>query len=216
MIRAMVKAMLPRTLVTRTLRRAGRAVLLTFDDGPHAEVTPAVLDRLDEYGARAVFFLIGRRIKRAPHLPAQIRDRGHLLGNHSHLHLDRYVLADERPPGFCEYYRDSQRCQAAIERHAGIRPVLFRPPGGRLTPVTVLVPKLLGLRCVTWSREVSDWRFRSPGEAQAGASALAATVAPGDIVLLHDDNPWVLDVLDALLPELRRRDLDLGSGIRHL
>jgi len=216
MLRALLKAMLPRALVTTRLRGGGRSVLLTFDDGPHAEVTPAVLDRLDRYRARAVFFLIGRRIKRAPHIPAQIRERGHVLGNHSHLHRDRYVLPERGSPRFCEYYRDSQRCQAAIERHAGERPALFRPPGGRLTPVTVLVPKLLKLRCVTWSRESSDWRFRSPAEARDGGTALAAAVTPGDIVLLHDDNPCVLDVLDVLLPELVRRDLDLASGIRLL
>ena len=76
MVRSLIKALLPRLLVMKRLPPAAHpAVLLTFDDGPHPEVTPAVLDRLAAHGARAVFFPIGRRIKRAPHLLAEVRKR---------------------------------------------------------------------------------------------------------------------------------------------
>jgi peptidoglycan/xylan/chitin deacetylase (PgdA/CDA1 family) len=193
-----------------------RSVLLTFDDGPHSAVTPAVLERLQRHGATAVFFVIGRRVKRAAHVLPQIRAGGHLIGNHSYLHRARFVLADAPAPRFWEYYRDLRRCQAVVDKCAGLRPRLFRPPGGRLTPVTLLVPKLLGLRCVTWSREAGDWRFRTAQEARAGAAVLAATVEPGDVVLLHDDNPCVLDLLDELLPALVARHFNLTSAIDRL
>jgi len=216
-LRSTLKRVIPEAVVVRSLpREAANSVLLTFDDGPHPDITPAVLERLDHYNAKAVFFLIGRRIKRAPSVVPQILAKGHLVGNHSHLHRDRYVLPSKGKPRFLEYYRDARRCQDVVERYAGQRPRLFRPPGGRLTPVTVLVPRLLGLRCVNWSREVADWSFRTSREARVGAARLATTIEPRDIVLLHDDNPCVLDLLDHLLPALAARALDLSSSTNYL
>jgi len=118
-----------------------------------------------------------------------------------------------RTPTFTEYYRDCARCQAVLERRAGRRPTLFRPPGGRLTPTSVVVPKLLGLSCVTWSIEVQDWSFRTSDQAHAGAKRLIDAIQPRDIVLLHDDNRFVLDLLDDVLPALTAKGFDLGSGI---
>jgi peptidoglycan/xylan/chitin deacetylase (PgdA/CDA1 family) len=165
---------------------------------------------------KAVFFVIGRRIQDASQVLEQINAGGHVIGNHSYSHEDCYVRAGERAVTFAEYYQDVKSCQTVILSHTKQQPLLFRPPGGRLTPVTVLVPKILGLRCVTWSKETEDWRFRSSREAQLGAAALAKSANPGDILLLHDDNPYVLDLLDSLLPKLERRRMDLTSGVQYL
>ena len=211
---ARVKRALPRELVVQRLPPQNRAsVLLTFDDGPHAEVTPGVLDRLDAHGARAVFFVVGRRIKRAPNVLSEIVERGHVVGNHTYLHRTNGADGWYRPTQLGKYYRDTRRCQSLIEPYARRGPRLFRPPGGRLTPVTLLVPKLLGLRCVTWTVHVPDWLFRTRSEARAGAVQLLSLLRPGHIVLLHDDNPTMLDLLDVLLPELTTRGWDLASGV---
>jgi peptidoglycan/xylan/chitin deacetylase (PgdA/CDA1 family) len=213
-LRSWVKDSLPRSLVIRRLRHSPTpTVLLTFDDGPHPSVTPAVLDRLAAYDARAVFFVVGRRLRRGGEALDRARAAGHLIGNHSHLHRDRYVLPGGRQARFLEYYRDCARCQTVIEHRTGTRPLLFRPPGGRLTFTTLLAPRILGLRCVTWSQDIGDWAFRDPSEAQSGAARLLAAVAPRDILLLHDDNARVLDVLDTLLPAFRSRGYDLRSGV---
>lgn len=217
MIGRVLKRVLPRAVAVQRLPRGtDNSLLLTFDDGPDPDVTPAVLDRLDAYGAKAVFFIVGSRVKRAPHLLAEIQRRGHRIGNHTYLHRRGYVLGSSFNLRFAGYYRDLRRCQAVIEEHTGSRPRLFRPPGGRLTPLTLMVPKFLGLRCVIWSREVGDWQFRSPGQGAAGGEELLRRAQPGDIVLLHDDNPCVLDLLDVFLPGLRARRYDLASGINHL
>jgi peptidoglycan/xylan/chitin deacetylase (PgdA/CDA1 family) len=216
MIYSGLKTLLPRHLVVQRLRSRAPGVLLTFDDGPHREVTPGVLERLDSYHAKAVFFVIGQRIQDAPQVLEQVRAGGHLVGNHSFLHEDHYVRAGERRVKCAEYYQDIKRCQTVIRRYTGQQPFLFRPPGGRLTPVTLLVPTVLGLRCVTWSQETGDWRFRSAREARLGAVALANAINPRDILLLHDDNPYVLDLLDSLLPKLAQRRMDLASGVEYL
>jgi peptidoglycan-N-acetylglucosamine deacetylase len=217
MVGRMLKRMLPRAVAVRQLSpRVDKALLLTFDDGPHAEVTPAVLDRLDAWGAKAVFFIVGSRVKRAPHLLAEIQKRGHRIGNHTYLHRPSYVLGSAFNLGFAGYYRDLRRCQAVVEEHTRSMPKLFRPPGGRLTLRNLAVPPCLGLRCVLWSQEVGDWRFRSSSEGAAGGEELLRRAGPSDIILLHDDNPSVLDLLDVLLPGLQARGYDLASGITHL
>jgi peptidoglycan/xylan/chitin deacetylase (PgdA/CDA1 family) len=216
-LRSTIKRAIPAAVAIRTLdRRAARSVLLTFDDGPHPDVTPAVLERLDQYGAKAVFFVVGRRVRRAPRLLAQMQARGHLIGNHTQLHRPHYVLPIERRLRFWEYYRDVRRCQELLTVTLGQSPQLFRPPGGRLTPVTILAARLLGLRTVQWSREVADWRFRTREDACAGAATLATMIEPRDIVLLHDNNPCIVDVLDHLLPALAHRGLDLSSAVKYV
>lgn len=183
------------------------SVLLTFDDGPDPDVTPGVLDRLSAYEARAVFFVVGNRISKAPQLLRRILDEGHLLGNHTFTHrLDR-------DPDPVTYYCDVQRCQQAIEELVGQRPRLFRAPMGRSSAGALIAPRLLKLRQVLWSLDSEDWNLRSEEAAVACGKRLCGSVAGGDIVLLHDDNPNVLKVLDVLLPNLKTQELDLAHGI---
>jgi peptidoglycan/xylan/chitin deacetylase (PgdA/CDA1 family) len=193
----------------RRLNEPG-SVLLTFDDGPDPNVTPGVLDRLKAFEARAVFFVVGSRIPNAPHLLQRIVDEGHLLGNHTFMHqLDR-------DPDPVTYYRDVQKCQQAIAELVGQEPRLFRAPMGRSSAGALFAPRLLNLRQVLWSADSQDWRLRSAEGAAAAAERLCAEVSAGDIVLMHDDNPWVLTVLDTLLPHLRARGFDLGRAVSTL
>jgi peptidoglycan/xylan/chitin deacetylase (PgdA/CDA1 family) len=208
LFQAGMKALIPRQWLVRKLPlQAANSVLLTFDDGPHPEVTPEVLKRLEKYKARAIFFIPGRRIEKAPYLLKVIREQGHLIGNHTYIH------SNESQPWFLEYWRDLVRCQKIIEQHEGERPSLFRPAGGRISFTTLTVPQLMGLRTVIWSLEAEDWRCRSIDEAREAGQQLIRKVTSGDIVLLHDDNPYVLNILDALLPSIQSYQYDLFSGI---
>jgi peptidoglycan/xylan/chitin deacetylase (PgdA/CDA1 family) len=187
-----------------------RGLLLTFDDGPDPEVTPAVLDQLAMHGARAVFFIVGNRIHRAPHMLPRIIAEGHLIGNHTYRHwLDRV-------PGMMAYYHDVRECQSILKSYTGRRPTLFRPPLGSLTFGSLLAPRLAGLRTLLWSVDVEDWKLRHVDEAKRAGNQLAETTGPGDIVLLHDDNPCVVTLLKTALPRLHERHLDLGEGLRQL
>jgi peptidoglycan/xylan/chitin deacetylase (PgdA/CDA1 family) len=190
-------------------REGGNRVLLTFDDGPHAEFTEGVLHRLSRYGARAVFFVVGDRIPAAPQVLPRILAGGHLLGNHTFSHL-------AREPWPVAYAKDVVRCQRAVEALTGQRPRLFRPPLGRVSLTSLVVPRLLGLNCVYWSVDSDDWRLRSQADARACAERLKGLVGAGDILLLHDDHPYVLPVLDVLLPWLSSRGYDLGGAVRFL
>jgi peptidoglycan/xylan/chitin deacetylase (PgdA/CDA1 family) len=135
-----------------------------------------------------------------------IHEQGHLIGNHSFAH------ADSRKPWFVAYYQDILRCQRLVEKTAGIRPRFFRPPYGRLSPTTLLAPRLAGLRTVNWSLDSHDWRCRSVPQAQQAAQDAYAKIKGGDILLMHDDHPFVLDVLDILLARCAGFDLNRGIG----
>lgn len=104
------------------IKRKGTApvVFLTFDDGPIPEETPWVLDLLDRYGIKATFFMVGDNVRRHPELYAEVRRRGHNVGNHTMHHLQGMKVRSVR------YLRDISEADALIDSP------LFRPPHGLL------------------------------------------------------------------------------------
>ena len=195
----------------RTLPPADKdRVLLTFDDGPHPEGTPPVLDVLRKYHARAVFFVVGSRVHRAPALLSRIVEEGHLLGNHSYVHEPAELRTVRR------YREDLERCQALIEDLAGCRPSLFRPPLGDLTLSGMIAARRLRLHSVFWSVDCDDWRMRADGDVPPYAGRLEKALSHRtlqDIVLLHDERPFTAMLLDRVLPGLVQRGVDLSSGV---
>jgi peptidoglycan/xylan/chitin deacetylase (PgdA/CDA1 family) len=206
---ARLSALLPAAVVRRRLS-AGDGILLTFDDGPDPAVTPGVLERLRSAGARAVFFVVGRRADAYPDLLRRIRDAGHVIGNHSYSHPRPHPL---RPAA---YRRDLARCQQAIARNISVHPRLFRPPYGLLTTVSLLAPRTLGMSTITWSLDANDWNCRDAADAERSGDDLVNRAVPRDIVLLHDNHVGVLPLLDRLLPVLRKRGFDLAGGAETL
>jgi peptidoglycan/xylan/chitin deacetylase (PgdA/CDA1 family) len=186
------------------------SVLLTFDDGPHPEGTPAVLDVLERYGARAVFFIVGSRVARAPEMLRRIAAAGHVLGNHSHAHpLGRQF-------GLRACRRDIDACQQIVHELAGRRPRLFRPPLGHLSAASVIAPRLSGLIPMLWSVDSHDWTLRTAEAVAPAAERLlqALSVRPlRHIVLCHDETRLTAELLDRVLPKLVARDVNLRPTI---
>lgn len=191
--------------------RLRNTVLLTFDDGPHPESTPAALRLLREYNARAVFFIVGKRIERAPHLLRKILDEGHAIGNHSYTH------PSERRVPFTSYLKDLMRCQDSIRQLTGVKPVLFRPPLGHASFNSLVAPKMLGMTTMLWSVDANDWDLKSEGEARIAAQNLSDKLndspARNDIVLMHDDHPYISTILETILPQLNSQGCDLHSAL---
>jgi len=150
---------------------------LTFDDGPDPELTPRILEVLAEHGVRATFNVMGWNALRHPDLVRAVVAAGHELGNHTWTHQD---LAFQSA---AQARRQLERGREAIERTAGVRPRFFRPPRGNLTGSAIQSAAELGYDVLLWSV--------ARGGAGVGTSAsvadhLARTVAPGDVVALHD------------------------------
>lgn len=98
-------------------------VYLTFDDGPIPEVTPWVLDKLDEFGVKATFFMVGQNIERHPELLEEVLQRGHKVANHTLHHIKGIKVSSK------DYLKDAEAC----ERYTNSK--IFRPPHGWLTPI---------------------------------------------------------------------------------
>jgi len=180
---------------------AGNSVLLTFDDGPEPNVTPRVLDVLDKFNASAIFFIVGNRIDKAPHLLREIVDRGHMLGNHTYSHWMK------NPPAYKDYLKDLERCQSVIHQHANVTPCVFRPALGQITAGSVAASRRLNLSYMRWSVDSNDWRMRDDDKASQQGREVADTLTDSDIVLMHDDNPHTPCLLESMLCRLRDRGL---------
>ncbi len=191
-----------------------RAVL-TFDDGPDPDGTPAVLDALDEVGAKATFFLVGEQLMRHHAIAREIHQRGHELALHCFEHAD----PDVWPPPVAR--DDVARGLGTFEVVAGKRPRWYRPPYGILTSGRWAAARRAGLRPVLWSAWGRDWTpDATPGSVRG---TVGADLRGGGTVLLHDTDRvaapdcWkaTLDALPALVADCRRAGLRVGPLADH-
>jgi peptidoglycan/xylan/chitin deacetylase (PgdA/CDA1 family) len=190
-----VADLLPRSIVVRRGDPSSGRVALTFDDGPD-EHTRAYLDLLDRLEVRATFFLIGSACAARPDDVRAIVARGHEVASHGFTHrpfpaLDRAALREELA-----------RAAAALPPSERARP-LVRPPRGATTARSLLECAAAGHQTVLWSLDSDDCRTR---ETDLIAARLARATA-GDIVLLHEGQPWTLAALPRIVEELRARGL---------
>jgi peptidoglycan/xylan/chitin deacetylase (PgdA/CDA1 family) len=170
--------------IDRTLDIRDR-VALTFDDGPHAQGTPAALAELDRRGAAATFFLVGEQVARAPALAREIVAAGHEVAVHGH----RHTLLLRRPVS--EVADDLDRAVAAIADATGVAPALYRPPYGVFSSGALAHVRARGWRPLLWSRWGRDWERRAT--AQSIARRATKDLGPGDVVLLHDSDAYSSD-----------------------
>jgi len=150
---------------------------LTFDDGPDPDITPLVLDALDETDCRATFFLVGERTAAHPSTARSIVDAGHSIGSHSMTHR-RLLFMNGR-----EIEREIDDSCRAISDATGVRPVLFRPPYGVFNLATVRAARTRGLRMVLWTVLSGDYKAES---ADVILARVKPFVRPGAIMVFHD------------------------------
>jgi peptidoglycan/xylan/chitin deacetylase (PgdA/CDA1 family) len=157
-----------------------RQVALTFDDGPDAGSTPALLDVLREHEIEAAFFAIGKKVEADPKLAIQILRGGHLLENHTYEHsyaTNFYSTA--------RLQEELSRTQQAIEKHTGTTPRFFRPPVGLSNPNTFHAAAALKLKVIGWNIRSLDTRLTDP---ERIVKRIERGLTPGAIILLHDGN----------------------------
>jgi peptidoglycan-N-acetylglucosamine deacetylase len=153
-----------------------KIAFLTFDDGPHPELTPFVLSELKKWNAKATFFCLGGQVERYPDIYQRILSEGHAVGNHTWQHLDGWRTRNR------SYYADILRAKNAIDS------TLFRPPHGHLTPFQVrrLRAAPFNLQIVMWSIMSGD--FDPETSPQQCFLNVAEHLQPGSIVVLHDND----------------------------
>jgi peptidoglycan/xylan/chitin deacetylase (PgdA/CDA1 family) len=182
-------------------------VALTFDDGPHPEGTPAILEVLSRVGAHATFFVVGEQVQRRPELVAEVAAAGHLIALHGYRHRLQLRMSASA------VREDLARGVAALEDAVGVAPLWHRPPFGIYSSAGLRAARSAGLRPLLWSRWGKDWRkFTTPRRI---AGRAVAGILPGDVILLHDADFYsarnshrhTVKALELLTTELKARKL---------
>jgi len=183
-------------------------VALTFDDGPHARYTPRVLETLENFQAKATFFVIGQYLQEHGELVAAASRAGHLIANHSFHHF--------RAMSFFSAEKIRQEvflCQEALEKWVGYRPRFYRQPAGFRNPRIFAILEELGMSLVGWQVHAFDNLVKEP---RAIAQRILKSVRPGGVILLHDgwdrdeeqDRAPTLEALPLILQGLKDRGLE--------
>ncbi len=152
-------------------------VALTFDDGPDPDVTPAVLDVLDELGGSGTFFMLGDNVKKYPQVARNVSERGHTIGNHSMSHRKMLLMKRE------EIEFEIDETQKAISDATGMEPVWFRPPYGIFGFTCADVVRKRGLSMVLWTVLSGDY---SGVSSQQIFKIVKPFIRPGAIHVFHD------------------------------
>jgi len=171
-----------------------KVLYLTFDDGPIPEVTPWVLEQLDQYGAKATFFCVGDNIRKHEEVFHQVVDAGHSVGNHTFNHLNGW-LTDNIP-----FFHNVRHCANQVNT------VLFRPPYGRLKSKQSQF-LMRHYRIVMW--DVLSGDFDPKISAEQCLSNVVNNAGPGSIVVFHDSLK-AKDKLQQVLPQVLEHFSKLG------
>lgn len=163
-----------------------QAVYLSFDDGPDPELTPWVLDLLQNHQAKASFFLIGENAERHPDLVNRIKEEGHSIGNHSHTHRSGWSTSKSA------YLDDVARCQSILDSP------FYRPPFGRMKTSQRKALKQL-YKIVMW--DIMSGDFDESISKEQCLDNVLTNYKPGSIILFHDTKRCA-DKLQYALPRV--------------
>lgn len=169
--------------IWRVKQKGRKTAYVTFDDGPIPEVTPKILDILDNFGVKATFFMVGDNARRHPELVDEVRRRGHTVGNHTMHHL-----AGFRTSTRC-YLRDVKEADRIFESP------LFRPPHGLLRwSQSLIIRRHYNL--IMYDVVTRDYaRHITPGEVVLNVKRFARN---GSIIVFHDSLKSQANMLPAL------------------
>lgn len=178
-------------------------IALTFDDGPHPELTPKLLAILRAEGIKATFYVIGRNVDAYPQIARQIVEEGHEIANHSYNHPALTKLS----PGRLD--QEIRSTNEAIERATGVRPATMRPPYGAINDrVRQTLTGQFGLDVMIWSVDPLDWK--RPGPAVV-TQRMVSGAKPGGILLAHDIHPGTIAAMPETIRQLKARGFEFAT-----
>jgi len=178
-------------------------VALTFDDGPHPELTPQLLDILRSEGVRATFYVVGRNVQTYPEIARRIVAEGHEIANHTWSHPALTGLSSAR------LEKEIASTSEVIQRVTGRRPTNMRPPYGAVNDrVRQSMFKDHGLDVIMWSVDPLDWR--RPG-AEVVRQRLVAGAKPGGILLAHDIHPGTIEAMPGTIRDLKAKGFGFAT-----
>ncbi|WP_438040912.1 polysaccharide deacetylase family protein [Sorangium sp. So ce128] len=197
-----------RALIAGRYGRGAAEIALTFDDGPHPERTPRLLDLLAEHGVRATFFVLGTMARSRPDLVRRMVADGHEIGNHTYTH----VSLEHASPQLLRAEVGTTR--AFLEDLTGRACPLFRPPWGKVSARALFQLWSDGHTVVLWNADPRDYAMKSP----EAAVAWGARYRPrsGDIILLHDTSSVTGALVHELVKHANGRSIEFSWISQHI
>lgn len=181
--------------VFNSVNTSRKVVALTFDDGPHGQLTPKLLDLLQHEGVHATFFVLGSCVAANPEIVQRMAAEGHEVANHSWNHPRLPSLSRQK---FEQQIRDTTEI---IEKNTGKKVALMRPTYGLYNErVKNELTGEFGLDVILWSVDPNDWK--RPG-ADVVARRLVAGARPGAILLSHDIHPGTIAAMPQVIAQLK-------------
>lgn len=173
-----------------------KQIALTFDDGPHPNYTPRLLQILTKYRIPTTFFVVGEQAEAHPDLIRQQAAAGHVIANHTYHHVSLPKIPEE-------FVADEiKACGEVIQTITGKPAHYFRPPGGEYTPQVAEVSEALGYTMVLWTDDPGD--YARPGDDLIIERTLRKANS-GGILLLHDGVEETIEVLPAIIEALQSK-----------
>ena len=160
-----------------------KEIYLTFDDGPHPNITPKILNILAQYDAKACFFCVGENVQRYPETFQSVLDAGHQVGNHTFNHIQGWKVPDD------VYLENIEKCNNLVHSR------FFRPPHGKIKPSQVRRLKE-NYNIVMWTVITHD--YDSSYDSDICLKKAIRKTRPGDVVVFHDSAKAEKNVLDVL------------------
>ncbi|MEI7812150.1 MAG: polysaccharide deacetylase family protein [Ignavibacteria bacterium] len=179
-------------------------VLLTFDDGPIPETTPLILDELDRFNIKSLFFCIGNNIRKNPELAAEILRRGHLIGNHTFNHKRITCL------GHDEFIKEVRSVNELLLKELNYKAEYFRPPHGRFSFTTGKNLKQEGLKNIMWSLLTFDYK----NNLNIVKFAVREYLRADSIIVLHDSlksKDIIIESISTIYEEAGRKGCQFGE-----
>ncbi len=175
-----------------------KVVLLTFDDAPQGKVTMDILDILDKYDAKAIFFINGHYAVKDKELLKEIYNRGHIIGNHTWWHENLKKITIEKTKSEIIDVDDF------VEEALGIRPIYFRPPFGVMSDTAKEIITAEGMQSMNWSLGSLDWEYTKPEQAPLVVEQVVNNIHAGANILMHDKEVTSL-ALEQILATLQEK-----------
>jgi len=184
----------PKKLTYNSCNVEGPYIAITFDDGPHATLTPKLLDILKERGVKATFYVIGQNVAANPEVVQRAVAEGHEIGNHSWNHQSF------TKGGGSGVAMQVNQTNDAIQSAIGKKPATLRPPYGATTAsISKRLNEEFGLKVIMWDVDPLDWKNRN---SERVTSEILKNTKPGSIVLAHDIHATTVNAMPATIDGL--------------
>ena len=186
--------------ITWRKENAQNNIWLTFDDGPHQESTPFILNVLKEEQVKATFFLVGEQMEKHPELLNQIISEGHIVANHSYSHKNGWLSNNST------YFNDIEKCQKLITENK-----LFRPPYGKISPLQISHLKK-NYKIILW--DVLSWDFSLYNTPKKVKESVLKNTVSGSIIVFHNNQKSFKNlqpILKETIQELKQKGFSFST-----